>query len=600
MCGIAGLVNFKSAPSRKIVSSMLAVIKYRGPDSCGIHQDDNATMGTRRLSIIDVSGGDQPIYNEDKTEVIVFNGEIYNYKTLHDEMIKKGHKFRTASDTEVVLHLYEDYGVDVPKYLSGMFAFAIWDKKNQSLFLARDHAGIKPLYYSFTESGLIFGSELKTLLNTNLISKQINKKALDLYFSLGYFPGKETIIQGIYKLEPGTCLLYSRTKRKVSTYWSLFTPDKTIAKNLDNLLEETITAQTVSDVAWGVLLSGGIDSSLITYYLAKTNRKVKTFSIGFEDKQFDESTYAREVSRIFGTKHQQTTFSSADIKDLFPKITDLLDEPLADPAIFPAFKVSELARKDVKVALSGDGADELFGGYPTYVGHDFADCLNLLLPDFISKVLPNISALQPLNFGSYDKKKTLELFFKTKGLSLFSRQYYWASRIGNVYKNLEILDEKTQKEISAFDSKSLRAQATDFLTYLPDDLLFKADRASMYNSLEVRVPFLDPKIISYAFSKNNHADIFKTKKLLRKIAADKLPETITKRKKKGFGIPLSLWLKTDLLDLALHYLNNQELLEYIDLPQVENSWQSYLSGKVDNSRYLWMLIMFSAWLEKWH
>ena len=368
MCGIVGYVDFSSKTNPSVIRSMAEGIIYRGPDSSGeYHSKSNiAHLGIRRLSIIDLKTGDQPIKNEDGSVVVIFNGEIYGYKNLRNDLIKKGHKLKTRSDTEVIVHLYEEYKENLVKKLNGMFAFAIWDEKKQKLFIARDRRGIKPLYYAHYGNKLIFGSEAKTILRHKGFKKEIDSDGLSYYFYLGYILGDKSIYTGVFKLKPGHYLTFDKTGLKVKKYFDLdFTKDLRKV-SLDTLLERSIEKQLIADVPVGVFLSGGLDSSLIAYYISKFE-KLKSFSIGFSERGFDESKYAHYVAKRLGTEHYSEEFTSKDVINLFDEISSKLDEPFADASLFPTFKVSKLARRYVKVVLSGDGGDELFGGYERYI-----------------------------------------------------------------------------------------------------------------------------------------------------------------------------------------------------------------------------------------
>lgn len=617
MCGITGFINFSSQPEKEILENSLNQIIYRGPDSWGEYIDKNVALGIRRLSIIDLSTGDQPISNENGMVTVVFNGEIYNFLELRKKLIKEKHKFKTNADTEVLVHLYEKYGEDMPKFLNGMFAFAIWDKPNQKLFIARDHAGIKPLYYWTAGDKLIFGSELKTIIDNPLVKKNMNQDSLLLYTYFGYIPGEQTIFKNIYKLLPGHSLTFSKKGLDCKQYYQI-TKSHTTEQSLDELFADTIKLQSVADVPLGVFLSGGLDSSLVTYYLTQISSKVKTFSISFSEKSFDESNFAFEVAKLLGTEHKSDIFAPRDVIKLFPRITKLLDEPLADPSLFPTFKVCEFARKYVKVVLSGDGGDELFGGYPTYQGHLIAQKMNFA-PKFLTSKLHLFLKLLPESYENYPKKDILTSFLNGIHKSPIARQLFWMSLFSLSPDKFELLLNKPvlENEIIELLNKgsnnqsfekienmelenSHKMQLVDFNTYLADDLLTKVDRASMFNSLEVRVPFLDPRLINFAFAKNlKHIDFFETKKLLRKLLKNKLPKSIIGRKKKGFGIPIAKWIRTDLRDFVKNHLENKKLNGFYNREVISTLWDNHQSGKENNSKIIWMLVIFSGWLNSW-
>lgn len=613
MCGIAGIVSFDKPIDKESLLKMLSQIKYRGPDQRGTYIKPHVSMGIQRLSIIDVATGDQPIENEDGSIAVVFNGEIYNYQELTKDLIKKGHKFKTKSDTEVLVHLYEVYGEDMSKYLNGMFSFAIWDRKKQLIFISRDPIGIKPLYYFQKGEELIFGSELKTILAYRDIKKEININSLKNYSLFGYIPSDNSIFKNIYKLSPGSNLIFSKSKKKIVNYYSMNSMIFKSEQNIDKILEDAVLSQSMADVPLGVLLSGGIDSSLISYYLTqKLGKRIKSFSISFKEKSFDESLYAETVARILKTDHYSESFDSKDIYNLFPTIVDKMDEPLADPSLFPTYKLSSLARKHVKVVLSGDGGDELFGGYPTYQGHLVAERINNFFPQVLINAGIRLTDIPHVSFNNYPFAEIVKRFLKGMNKKWTQRHLEWMSlnsfddlltkefsqsKVSDIgyFDNLEKKIAKVSKEIP------MKYQLLDFYTYLTDDLLVKVDRASMLNSLEVRVPFLDLKVIQYAFnSQLKSVSLFETKKILRQLLKKHLPASIIDRKKKGFGIPLSKWIYDDLKDLVYEYLENKDLYNYFDKEKIKKLYDDHMKKRQNNSKALWMLTIFSGWLNNWY
>ncbi|MEK9201102.1 MAG: asparagine synthase (glutamine-hydrolyzing), partial [Patescibacteria group bacterium] len=500
------------------------------------------------------------------------------------------------------------------KKLNGMFAFAIWDTQKQQLFIARDHAGIKPLYYYSSGGTLIFGSEIKTILNHPGVPKNMNRTSFDLYSFFGYIPGQESIFEGIHKLQPGHYLTFSTKGLQITKYYDLESLSTPNSDTLDTLFDNSLKLQSIADVPLGVLLSGGLDSSLIAYYLTRQKHNVKSFSISFSEKSFDESTYAKQVSDILGTHHHEEQFSAENLIDIFPKIVQKLDEPLADPSLFPTFAVSALARKHVKVALSGDGGDELFAGYPTYQGHFLAN----LIPKLPSPVISSwINTLNKFN-TSTQNYPTLEVLINgMSGLDKgpIERQLTWMSNQSvGLTKSKDIRSNSVYQTLlqTPFDPKHIlrSVQKLDFATYLEGDLLVKSDRASMFNSLELRVPFLDLDLISYAYTTQSpHADFFTTKSQLRRLLRQKLPKDLLDRgsnffgvklfRKKGFGIPLFKWMTTDLRPLVEDHLSNQGLSEHFDMQRVRSLWDRTLSGQANHSKLIWMVVMFSAWQREW-
>lgn len=614
MCGIAGIVNFDKNPEKSQILGMLSQIKHRGPDQRGLYIDQNVSMGIQRLSIIDLSTGNQPIKNEDGSVAVIFNGEIYNFKELTDLLKRKGHIFKTKSDTEVLVHLYEVYGENMSKYLNGMFAFAIWDKSKKKIFISRDPVGIKPLYYYHRGNNLIFGSELKSILINPLIEKKINADALRNYSLFGYVPGNLSMFENIYKLPSGHNLIFNKDGKKIVNFFDVSSSKISSNLSIDKVLEEAVLSQSIADVPLGVLLSGGIDSSLVTYYLTKKlGQKIKTFSIAFKDKSFDESVFAKTVSRYFKTDHYQETFGSKDVINLFPQIIEKMDEPLADPSLFPTFKLCNLARKHVKVVLSGDGGDELFGGYPTYQGHIVAERFGKFIPKVLISIGLWLTNQSKVSFGNYPVSEIAKIFLKGFKENDFKRHIMWMSlhNLDNLLKtdllkDNDILNSNPFKEYkkkigNITKISTTKYQLLDFYTYLVDDLLVKIDRASMFNSLEVRVPFLDLKVISYAFNNDvNHVSLYRTKKVLRTILKGNLPSSIIDRKKKGFGMPLSRWLHDDLEEIAYEYLQNKNLHAYFNKEKISKIWEDHKLKKQNNSKLIWMLVMFSGWLDRWY
>lgn len=613
MCGIAGYVDFNKKTPPSVLGRMTDSITYRGPDSWGAYFNKTKTvgLGIRRLSIIDLTTGDQPIKNEDGNVTVIFNGEIYDYKNLQGKLLKNGHFLKTKSDTEVLVHLYEEYGEKMVEYLNGMFAFAIWDEKNQKLFVARDRFGIKPLYYWSDGKLLLFGSEPKTILEYQGFKKKIDDESLSLYFYLGYIPSDKSIYKSIYKLKPGHYLAFDKSGLKIKKYFELKKDNGIENTDLKTLIEKSVKMQLISDVPVGVFLSGGLDSSLIAYYISKF-KKLKSFSIGFKEKGFDESDFAHYAAKKIGTEHYSAEFSPKDVVGSFGQITSELDEPFADASLFPTYKVSKLARGYVKVVLSGDGGDELFGGYPTYQAHIIADYLGklaLLNNDFLLNLL-NITPdfllnLLPTSFKDYPKRKLAKIVLRGIKLdNIAERHLYWMRTffLGEevLYKNpnFRVFDELVPK--SEYKSNPAKiGQMIDFRTYLPDDFFFKVDRASMYNSLEVRVPYLDNNVVNYAFStKKPHVNLLRTKIQLRNLLKDDLPD-IAKRPKKGFGIPLEKWLTSDLKELGHSMLFNKRLSDFVDENKIKSLWKDHQDGTKNNSGNLWLLIMFSGWLQNW-
>ncbi len=607
MCGIAGYVDYSKKTLPSLISKMTDSISYRGPDSSGeyISRSNVAGLGIRRLSIIDLKTGDQPIKNEDGNVVVVYNGEIYNFQNLKQHLKKRGHKFTTNSDTEVLVHGYEEWDVRIADKLNGMYAFAIWDESKKQLILGRDRAGIKPLYYYYDKGVFIFASEIKSIVKHPYVKKNIDLSALSLYCYFGFVPGKGSIFKDIHKLLPGHILIINKKGINTKKYFEVRTDFDVKDLSLDELLDRSVKTQLNADVPVGIFLSGGLDSSLISYYVTKY-KKLKSFSIGFNESSFDESNYARKVAKLLGTDHYEDTFSVNDAIISFSDISKKLDEPLADSSLLPAYRLCKFTRRYVKVALSGDGGDELFGGYPTYQGQLIAEKLKYL-PKFVLDGTEALLNLMPNSFENYPKKDLARILIKSVKLNPVDRQLFMMRSFFRgenvIYKKPEDswLDE-ILPDIGNLYSPTKTAQIVDFYTYLVDDFLVKTDRASMYNSLEVRVPYLDNDIIDYAFSTNvNHLNIFQTKILSRKLFKEKIPDLpdIANRPKKGFGIPIAKWLRGELKGFAYTYINNKKLYDHIPRKKIENMWNLHQDYKQNNAGSIWMLVVLSAWMDNW-
>lgn len=613
MCGIVGFVEKKSsskAPS--VYKKMLEGIKHRGPDGEGTwtHSNEgwNIFLGHQRLAIIDIEGGAQP-FGKNFSEKIVFNGEIFNFLDLKKK-IESDAAFSTRSDTEVLFHWLRQK--KPLQNLNGMFAFAFWDETKQSLLLARDPAGIKPLYYaSLPEGGIAFASELKSLLAHPEISKEFNNEAIREYFFLDYFRAPQTLFRNIFKLLPGHSLLWEKGRLHEATPYfeiaklfqnslSAFSIEDTQAF-IEMKLNQAVERQLVADVPVGVFLSGGLDSSLIaSLAAAKTTRKIKTFSIGFRDKDFDETPYSNEVSHFLKTEHHHQYFEEADLLKEFDAILRTLDEPLADPSYLPTFILSRLAAKEVKVTLGGDGGDELWAGYPTYFAHAWAKPLHFV-PAPILKGLRGLFSQLKVNSNHQSLEWKLKRFFNRFETQPVHRHLHWMS--GTEQKNIKYIFNHTLSSI-LFESLEKKLQgippdqiylALDFISYLPGSVLTKVDRASMANGLEVRPPFLDHEFVAASFQVP-YALKYRgreNKWLLKKIAHGKIPDTILKRKKKGFGIPLARWLRGPLKEEISFLLGDRVFLESIGAsqPALQKLWNEFVDSKYDASKTFWSLLV---------
>lgn len=628
MCGIVGYLNLDGSPvdpNERIIREMCDSIEHRGPDEEGSTIIGPVALGMTRLSIIDLSTGQQPIPNEDKTVWIVFNGEIYNFHELQKLVQSKGHTLKTKSDTEVIVHLYEEYGVDCLTYLEGMFAFAIWDIPRGRLLLARDRMGEKPLHYGVFDGKLIFGSELKGLLvhPSAAAHKDLDILALQKYLAMEYVPAPSSIFKGIEKLMPAHYLLVENGQLKTGCYWEPTIAErdwseKEAEDRLLELLRKSIELRLISDVPLGVFLSGGIDSSAIAALASQLrSEKLKTFSIGFRDSSFDESEHAQLVANHLGTEHNVAWFTPDLAEQTLTELWEYLDEPLADASIVPTFFLSKMTKRQVTVALAGEGGDELFGGYPTYQAHRYASIWTSMPSVFRRSVIePAIRSL-PVSHNNLSFDYKAKRFISAAEQPHIERHFQWMGSIPLkehprlMKSGLATLtrEEELYKPHFAIRDNAGRQDVVseimrlDLNTYLPDDLLVKSDRASMAASLEVRLPFLAYPLVEFALSLPSSLKVrgFKTTKyLLKKAIAPYLPESIIKRPKKGFGIPVAKWLRSDfkpLVDelLSQSYVEKQGLFDYAYVGELLRQHQS---GQVDRRKELWTLFMFQWWWRK--
>ena len=622
MCGITGIVQFnrEKAIAPAVLKNMCDSIYHRGPDDDGLYMSRNVGLGFRRLSIIDLSTGHQPLSNQNETVYIVFNGEIYNYLEQRQKLIQKGYIFKTTTDTEVILHLYEEYGVDCLQYLRGMFAFAIWDSNKQQLFCARDRFGIKPFYYYSDQEKFVFGSEIKAILKSNDIDKTISIDALDSYFAFGYITSDLSIYKNIKKLQPAHYLLLSLKDKpviEINRYWEIhFDPDYSKSENrwkeeIEACFSETVKLHMISDVPLGAFLSGGIDSSSVVAMMAKnSDRPVKTFSIGFKEQKFNELKYARELANKYGCEHHEQIVEPESI-GLLSKLVSAYDEPFADSSAIPTYYVSQLARKHVTVALSGDGGDELFAGYTGYTKFKKIRSFPLNFRGSIANkvIWGNIHNLIPHS----TKGKGLMYFLSQPKEYAFAYQTSWTEQerselisLSNGKRNklatesfkVGILQNKKNHDFIS------NLQYLDMKTYMVDDILTKVDRASMMNSLEVRVPMLDHKFAELTFKipwdlklKGNEK-----KYILKKAMQNYLPKNILSHPKQGFGVPLSLWFKSGLKEFVNDTLldENALLSKYVNKSYVKKIILEDSKGKRDFNSKIWSLIVFEEWLKQNH
>src|SRR3989338_3378486 len=630
MCGIAGFIGEGSQP---LVEKMTRTLSHRGPDGEGYFLAPlagagsflrYAALGHRRLSIIDVAGGAQPMYNEDKSIVVVFNGEIYNYKKIRATLAGR-HTFATSSDTEVIVHLYEEKGEDCIVELEGMFALAIWDMKQEKLLLARDRFGEKPLYYFQTPNVFLFGSELKALMVHPEFRRELDTDALRTYMLFECLPAPHTIFRHAYKLEAGHTLTLRQGKIAVKAYWDLAdaaaphraafttTSERDLLAMLDQKLDASVSKMLMSDVPLGVFLSGGLDSSTVAYYAQKnSSKKIETFSIGFSEASFDESPYAAHVAKRLGTVHHTRVFNSQDLLDVIPKIYGLLDDPLADPSLIPTYLLASFARGSVTVALGGDGSDEFFMGYATFQAEKLAHWY-MRLPEVVREqiIRPLINKMPAsLSYMSLDFR--LKRFVNNLGDDAEFRNQRWIAAFApeelyQLFPNFKLeknLYEDIAKHLPHVSSLDIYHRLSYLYTrhYLQDYVLAKVDRASMYNSLEVRAPFLDPDLAAFAFALPYQEKVrgLTTKHILKKLMRPRLGRRIVDRKKQGFQPPIAHWLQRELADLVDAHLHKRVLqAQGIFNPgYVARVVDEHRAGTHDHRKKLWTLLVFQMWYKR--
>jgi asparagine synthase (glutamine-hydrolysing) len=571
MCGICGKLNFDPSNSVNpaLIRGMLDTIRHRGPDDEGIYIAGGVGLGHRRLSIIDLSAGHQPLSNEDGTVWIVFNGEIYNFQELRTFLLSKGHTFKTHTDTEVIVHLYEELGPGCLEKLRGMFAFAIWDERAKTLFLARDRVGIKPLYYCATGRSLVFASEIKAILADPAVQCQIAPEIIDRFLTFSYVPGEETLHQGICKLAPGHFLLAKNGKTEIRQYWDLSfskpgdrLSQKEAESQLLDLLAETVELHMIADVPVGVLLSGGVDSSaILSFAVEKTDKEVSSFTVGFSDAGVaDERPYAKLAANAFRTRHYDMTISASDFADFMPQYVWHMEEPVCEPPAIALYFVSKLAKTYVKVLLSGEGGDEAFAGYSNY--------RNLLWLERAKRYSSSLNGVAARGLAMADSAFGLPRMAKYSPLMKATFPDYYYSRTSNPYRStgnglgklysadfaLSIDRERTLEPL-----RRLQAHVQDYSTldamlyidtksWLPDDLLIKADKMTMANSVELRVPLLDHKVLEFAAALPDNLKVrgLTTKYIAKRALASRIPKPILNRRKAGFPVPYASWLRKDL------------------------------------------------------
>lgn len=630
MCGIAGILRLdgQRPDDRAALRAMRESLIHRGPDGHGSFVRGPVRLTMRRLSIIDLQGGDQPMSNETGTVHVVFNGEIYNFAELRESLAGYGHRFRTRSDTETIVHAYEQWGDDFVTQLNGMFAIALWDEQRERLLLARDRAGIKPLYFAHTNGALVFGSELKALLKSGLISRELDYEALGQYLSLEYIPAPASILRGVRKLRPGHLLTASANGIRDRAYWDLCLEQSEsnpmLGDEADHVrafgeaLRRSVAREMVSDVPVGVLLSGGIDSSTVAAFMADaTNEPVQSFSVSFEERSFDESRFARQVASHLGTVHHELRVAPVDLLEALPTITAIVDEPFGDPSIVPTYLVSRFARRHVKVALGGDGGDEMLAGYSTLQAHRLAPLYRALPATFRRAVVEPAVARLPASPRYLAFDFLLRRFIQGADCPPWRRHQMWTgslfddSKAAVLHPDVRCAVNEDKFEAKLADTAAAsgarhplnRILYQDFKLYLEGDILAKTDRASMATSLETRVPFLNLEVLSHLERVPVALKLrgFTRKYILRKAVSGLLPDSIINRRKRGFSIPISAWLNYELRGLSNEYLNEARLSRegIFDPVEVSTLLDEHARRVRNNAKSIWTILMFQMWRERW-
>jgi len=623
VCGIAGFVDsplvlspFPQERNRSLVHQMCEVIRHRGPDDEGLLVDDGVALGMRRLSIIDLSNGHQPIHNEDGTVWIVFNGEIYNFGELRGELEAAGHRFYTATDTEVIVHAYEEWGRAAVIRLRGMFGLAIWDRRTRTLLVARDRIGIKPLYYAEAGGRLYFGSEMKSLLCAPDVGRDLSIDALDHYLSFLYTPRDASIFESVKKLPPGHLLTWTAGRLRIEPYWRPSVEEVSdvseteAADGLRQVLGDAVRSHLVSDVPLGAFLSGGVDSSLVVGLMAEcSGAPVKTFSIGFDEPAFDELEHARRVARHFGTEHHELVVRP-DAMAILDAVVAHFDEPFADSSAIPTWYVSEMARRHVTVVLSGDGGDELFGGYDRYLPDGRVVAFDRYSPAVVRRMAGMTARRMP--HGARGKNFLRHVARDDRG------RYIDAIRLFSADEKPDLLTADASSRRTGTDPEQRLARhferygqlpwasqmmRVDMETYLPEDVLTKVDRMSMAHSIESRVPLLDNLVIEFASRLPSAMKIKngRRKHILKEVAATLLPRDLLDRRKQGFGIPLDVWFRGNIRELFTDTLLSSTALGrgYFQPAFVRRLVDEHTSGKRDHSLRLWQLVVFERWHQQY-
>lgn len=595
MCGITGF-NWND---KKLINKITKELSHRGPEYQGSYNNQNISLGHRRLSIIDLSdAGKQPMSTADNNLKIVFNGEIFNYEELKKDLIKKGHSFKSNSDTEVLINGYSEYGKNILNKVNGQFSFAIYDKIKNKLFLARDQLGINPLYYYWDKKNFIFASEIKAIIPA-LDKLEFDQEQLNNYFIYGYTNSSNSIFKNIYKLAPGSYMEFNldKNKFKINSYFEFkyeYKNNEPTYEEFLNLFEESVKSRLISDVPIGAFLSGGVDSSAVVAIASKYKKNLNTFSVSFDVDKFDESKYSKEISKKFKTKHRILKFNSKKLRSTIKKLVYHYDEPFGDPSAVPTFILSNFAKKHVTVSLSGDGADELFGGYTTYKNYRllsvqkiYPKFINKLIHPLLFKIVPHSKLYHFFEIGSYPSK--LKYARLMSGITRDQCKRYF-----NIDNKKSLSKYSKSNEFNYLDF----AQETDINQYLTNNCLAKVDRASLGNALEVRPPFLDKSIIEFASKLKPSLRVRKdiTKFFLKKSLRNILPKHILYRKKQGFAIPLKEYFGSELKDIVKKYTIEYKSHNYVNIKNLKSDFNSLITN---NPKLIWRIMMFNLWYDHW-
>ncbi|MBL0241368.1 MAG: asparagine synthase (glutamine-hydrolyzing) [Chloracidobacterium sp.] len=625
MCGIVGFVNNSArAADRAVLEAMNGAIVHRGPDDDGFYVHDNVGLAMRRLAIIDLAGGKQPMHNADRTKWIVFNGEIYNYRELRADLEKRGHSFYTNSDTEAIIHLYDEYGADCLQYLRGMFAIAIWDKSDRSLFLARDRVGKKPILYSHQPNGdLIFGSEFQAILKHPSVTREVDYGAIDSYLSYLCVPAPETAFKQIRKLEPGHWLKWKDGNVETRRYWlpdfskKIKISEDEAIQETTRILRESTKLRMISEVPLGAFLSGGVDSSIVVALMAQESAApVKTFSIGFEEQDFSELKYARRVAEHVGAEYSEFIVRP-DALEVLPTLVEHYGEPYADSSAVPTYYVAKETRQHVTVALNGDGGDESFAGYERYMAMEVAE-LYRRIPRILRRTLiEGPIRMLPTSEIKKTRVRDVQRFLISANESRKERYARWMSAIKPTAKLALLYSDEMNARVGEHNAAAVLDEwfdragdlglldatlLADQMTYLPNDLLVKVDIASMANSLEARSPFLDHKVIEFAASlpESLKMNRFRPKYLLKKVAARLVPPEVVYRRKMGFGVPIAHWFRGEMKDFVRDVLlSPASLSRGVFRPKtIEMYIDQHIRGEVDHATPIWTLLMLELWYRR--